>query len=82
MAHHVLYRRSHFDYCSYSSTVLENVRLLRHSFRGGRRQSESSLSLAEQARYGFAFSQEEDGAIAQTELIRNVDSTRSKPSGM
>ncbi|KAK6741578.1 hypothetical protein RB195_009443 [Necator americanus] len=66
----------------YSSTVLENVRLLRDSFRSGRHHSESSLSLAEQARYGYAFSQEEDGAIAQTELIRNVDSTRTKPSGM
>ncbi|KAK5980832.1 hypothetical protein GCK32_021180, partial [Trichostrongylus colubriformis] len=68
-------------FCSYSSTVLENVRLLRDSFRT-ERLSDSSLSLAEQARYGYAFSQDESGAMAQTELVRNADSTVTKPSGL
>ncbi|KJH47798.1 phospholipid-translocating P-type ATPase, flippase [Dictyocaulus viviparus] len=67
---------------TYSSTVLENVRLLRDSMRVDRQLSDSSLALAEQARYGYAFSQEEDGAIAQTELVRCVDSTTSKPTGL
>ena len=30
---------------------------------------------------GFAFSQEEHGAVDQTEIVRNADSTRPKPSG-
>ncbi|KAK6027057.1 phospholipid-translocating P-type ATPase, flippase [Ostertagia ostertagi] len=64
------------------STVLENVRLLRDSLRSERRLSDSSLSLAEQARYGYAFSQDETGAMAQTELVRNADSTVAKPSGL
>nr|CDJ87636.1 ATPase domain containing protein [Haemonchus contortus] len=67
---------------SYSSSVLESVRLLRDSLRSDRHLSGSSLSLAEQARYGYAFSQEEDGVIAQTELVRYADSTVAKPSGM
>uniref|UniRef100_A0A1I7XTZ6 Uncharacterized protein n=1 Tax=Heterorhabditis bacteriophora TaxID=37862 RepID=A0A1I7XTZ6_HETBA len=64
---------------SYSSTVLENVRLLRNSLRSDRR-SASSLAFAEQARYGYAFSQDEPSAM--TELIRDVDSTRTKPTGL
>ncbi|CAB11550.4 Phospholipid-transporting ATPase tat-1 [Caenorhabditis elegans] len=73
---------------SYSSNVLENMRLLTSSLRGSttgstrsRTASEASLALAEQTRYGFAFSQDESSAVAQTELIRNVDSTREKPTG-
>ncbi|PIC41418.1 hypothetical protein B9Z55_008841 [Caenorhabditis nigoni] len=73
---------------SYSSNVLENMRLLTSSLRGSttgssrsRTASEASLALAEQTRYGFAFSQDESAAVAQTELIRNVDSTREKPTG-
>ncbi|XP_060594401.1 probable phospholipid-transporting ATPase IA isoform X2 [Ruditapes philippinarum] len=31
--------------------------------------------------YGFAFSQEEHGSIAQAELIRVYDTTKEKPSG-
>ncbi|CAD6185629.1 unnamed protein product [Caenorhabditis auriculariae] len=67
----------------YSSNVLENVRLLTESLRGDRQRrtaSESSLALAEQVRYGYAFSQDEEG-IAQTELIRRLDSTIAKPLG-
>ncbi|EFO84420.1 hypothetical protein CRE_19924 [Caenorhabditis remanei] len=73
---------------SYSSNVLENMRLLTSSLRGSttggsrsRTASEASLALAEQTRYGFAFSQDETSGVAQTELIRNVDSTREKPTG-
>ncbi|CAI4230590.1 unnamed protein product [Auanema sp. JU1783] len=66
---------------SYSSSILEEgIRLLRGSAPMERRSS-SSFALAEQARYGYSFSQEEHGAIAQTELIRNVDSTQPKPTG-
>lgn len=67
---------------SYSSAVLENVRLIRYSIRSDRQRSDSSSARAVQARYGYAFSQEEDGAIAQTELVRHADSTISKPSGL
>ncbi|CAI2349433.1 unnamed protein product [Caenorhabditis sp. 36 PRJEB53466] len=73
---------------SYSSNVIENMRLLTSSLRGStangmrsRNASEASLALAEQTRYGYAFSQDESAAVAQTELIRNVDSTRQKPTG-
>ncbi|EGT53529.1 hypothetical protein CAEBREN_03693 [Caenorhabditis brenneri] len=73
---------------SYSSNVLENMRLLTSSLRGSttagsrsRTASEASLALAEQTRYGYAFSQDENAAVAQTELIRNVDSTQEKPTG-
>ncbi|KAK6048401.1 hypothetical protein COOONC_14094 [Cooperia oncophora] len=61
---------------------MEGVRLLRDSMRSERRLSDSSLSLAEQARYGYAFSQDETGAVAQTELVRHTDSTMAKPSGL
>ncbi|CAJ0931030.1 unnamed protein product, partial [Mesorhabditis belari] len=45
------------------------------------RHSESSMALQEQTRHGYAFSQEEEGPVQQTDLIRNIDSTRGKPSG-
>ncbi|CAJ0580954.1 unnamed protein product, partial [Mesorhabditis spiculigera] len=43
--------------------------------------SEASIALRELTRYGFAFSQAEEGPMEQTELI-NVDSTMDKPSGL
>ncbi|TKR68029.1 hypothetical protein L596_024079 [Steinernema carpocapsae] len=39
-------------------------------------------AIKDQGLHGYAFSQEEGGAMAQTELIRNSDSTLRKPQGL
>uniref|UniRef100_A0A1I7Z704 Transmembrane protein n=1 Tax=Steinernema glaseri TaxID=37863 RepID=A0A1I7Z704_9BILA len=62
-----------------SNSLTERARLLRVR----QLQSDSSsIALEDQALHGYAFSQEEGGAMAQTELIRNSDSTRKKPQGL
>ncbi|KAK0417961.1 hypothetical protein QR680_013300 [Steinernema hermaphroditum] len=64
---------------SQSGSLIERARLLHVR----QIQSESSsIALEDQALHGYAFSQEEGGAVAQTELIRNSDSTRKKPQGL
>ncbi|GMT17548.1 hypothetical protein PFISCL1PPCAC_8845, partial [Pristionchus fissidentatus] len=45
------------------------------------RRSSSSMQLAEEARYGYAFSQEEDGPISQHDMVAHADSTQPKPTG-
>ncbi|XP_076475628.1 ATPase phospholipid transporting 8A1 isoform X5 [Bombus vancouverensis nearcticus] len=39
-------------------------------------------AIAELARYGFAFSQEEGGSVTQTDVIRAYDTNLPKPGGM
>uniref|UniRef100_A0A914W4H3 Phospholipid-transporting ATPase n=1 Tax=Plectus sambesii TaxID=2011161 RepID=A0A914W4H3_9BILA len=57
----------------------ETARLLKGTMF---RRSSSGAALQEQAMHGFAFSQEEHGAVAQSDLIRSYDSTRAKPQGL
>lgn len=44
---------------------------------GSRRSRRDDIELE----HGYAFSQEENGAVAQSELIRVYDTTKSKPTG-
>ncbi|KRY16361.1 putative phospholipid-transporting ATPase IA [Trichinella patagoniensis] len=49
--------------------LTETARLLRNVFR----RTASGISLAHEAQHGYAFSQEERGAVSQAEVIRAVD---------
>ncbi|TKR68028.1 hypothetical protein L596_024078 [Steinernema carpocapsae] len=64
---------------SQSTSLTERARLLRAR---NLQSDSSSIALEDQALHGYAFSQEEGGAMAQTELIRNSDSTVRKPQGL
>ncbi|KRZ34562.1 putative phospholipid-transporting ATPase IA [Trichinella pseudospiralis] len=57
--------------------LTETARLLRNVFR----RTASGVSIAHEAQYGYAFSQEERGAVSQAEVIRAYDSTKAKPEG-
>ncbi|RWS16411.1 putative phospholipid-transporting ATPase IA-like protein [Dinothrombium tinctorium] len=71
---------------SSSQTILtETARLIRNVFdttkrgkRHRRRKVDSELEL----QHGYAFSQEEHGAVPQSQIIRVYDSTKAKPSGV
>lgn len=43
--------------------------------------SRTDRVLVESSLTGFAFSQEENGVVTQSQLIRHYDSKREKPSG-
>ncbi|CAG2109753.1 unnamed protein product [Medioppia subpectinata] len=72
---------------SQQSMLLETARLFKNVFhvkrdksKDGRRRHRQEVELDLQ--HGYAFSQEEHGAISQSNVIRSYDTTRSKPSGI
>ncbi|GIX83118.1 phospholipid-transporting ATPase IA [Caerostris darwini] len=61
--------------------LTETARLLKNVFR--RPSSHvSAVPLEMELQHGFAFSQEEHGAVPQSELIRAYDTTKTKPQGV
>ncbi|RWS29547.1 putative phospholipid-transporting ATPase IA-like protein [Leptotrombidium deliense] len=69
-----------------SQTILtETARLIRHVFdttKRGKRQRRRKNDSEVELQHGYAFSQEEHGAVRQSQLIRVYDSTKAKPSGV
>ena len=72
---------------SQQSMLLETARLFKSVFhtkkdksKDGRRRRKQEVELDLQ--HGYAFSQEEHGAVPQSQLIRAYDTTRSKPTGI
>ncbi|XP_015187867.1 PREDICTED: probable phospholipid-transporting ATPase IA isoform X3 [Polistes dominula] len=51
-------------------------------FNGQDYRSSPVHAIADLARYGFAFSQEEGGSVTQTDVIRAYDTNLPKPGGM
>uniref|UniRef100_A0A915KVN2 Uncharacterized protein n=1 Tax=Romanomermis culicivorax TaxID=13658 RepID=A0A915KVN2_ROMCU len=58
----------------------ETARLLRHAFTF--RRTASAVSMGQDLQRGFAFSQEENGVVTQSQIVRAYDSTKAKPEGM
>lgn len=58
--------------------ITETARLLKNVFS----RSHTRIPTASDQPHGYAFSQEEHGVIAQAELIRVYDTTKSKPEGL
>jgi len=60
--------------------LTETARLLKNVKNAFKRPTRTSLEVEMQ--HGYAFSQEEHGAISQTDVIRAYDTTKSKPEGL
>lgn len=62
----------------------ETTRLIRTVFDSTKRfgKRRQARNLERELAHGFAFSQEENGAVNQSDLIRVYDTTKDKPSGM
>lgn len=58
----------------------ETARLLRHAF-SFKRTTSGGGGAPQDSQRGYAFSQEEYGAVTQSQIVRAYDSTRAKPSG-
>ena len=58
--------------------LTETARLLKNVFR----RTNTRVSLDIEMPHGFAFSQEEHGAMCQSDVIRAYDTTQPKPGGM
>jgi phospholipid-transporting ATPase len=72
---------------SQQSMLLETARLFKNVFHVKRDKSKDVRRRHRQEveldlQHGYAFSQEEHGAVPQSTLIRVYDTTRSKPSGI
>uniref|UniRef100_F1KSC3 Phospholipid-transporting ATPase n=1 Tax=Ascaris suum TaxID=6253 RepID=F1KSC3_ASCSU len=73
--------------CSYLRPFIENARLLENVesalVEGPMEESSEAQSIPPESssRRGYAFSQEESGAVLQSEVIRSYDSTSAKPRG-
>lgn len=72
------------DQNSQTTMLGETARLIRTVFDSTKRLSKrkSARNLETELAHGFAFSQEENGAVNQSDLIRAYDTTKSKPTGM
>lgn len=70
---------------SQQTLLTETARLIRNVFdptKRGKRQRRSKIDTDVELQHGYAFSQEENGAVLQSQLIRVYDSTKTKPSGV
>ncbi|XP_054165882.1 probable phospholipid-transporting ATPase IA [Oppia nitens] len=72
---------------SQQSMLLETARMFKNVFHRKRDKSKDDRVRHRQEveldlQHGYAFSQEEHGAVPQSKLIRVYDTTRSKPSGI
>merc|ERR1711902_241551 len=64
---------------SESSRLLDNVT---KRFRKNKQRQEQQASLELDARHGYAFSQEEGGAVTQEQIIRRYDTTSRASSSL
>ncbi|XP_034247124.1 probable phospholipid-transporting ATPase IA isoform X6 [Thrips palmi] len=62
-----------------SKTLTERARLLKNVFS---RRSATRVNMEVELSHGFAFSQEEGGAVAQSDVIRAYNTNLPKPGGM
>lgn len=67
-----------------NSMLGETTRLIRTVFDSTKRfnKRKQARNLERELAHGYAFSQEENGVVNQSDLIRVYDTTKDKPSGM
>jgi len=69
------YLESHGTKITESSSLLRNIR---NKFRRNKAGAKSNIEM--ETRRGYAFSQEEQGAVSQSEFIRRYDTTTQQPN--
>jgi len=67
---------------SQQTLLTETARLIRTVFEKNKGKGKSKLNVQVEYQHGYAFSQEENGAVPLSELIRKYDTTKAKPEGV